>query len=207
MIFKNVFLSNNYLNNIILFASAILILSMLVGCGPSVDELEAVDYAPRPADDWDVSTPAEQGLDPSLVAELYHNAAELETLYSLLVVKNGYLVAEDYFNDGSVDQKDRVQSVTKSFTSALVGIALEQGCLSSVDQKLLDFFPEVADEITDPRKEQITVRNLLEMRGGYPNEEDAQALWDGLLSGYYPRLIEDFPLVSDPGTQFHYSNL
>jgi CubicO group peptidase (beta-lactamase class C family) len=97
--------------------------------------------------------------------------------------------------------------VTKSFTSALVGIALEQGCLSSVDQKMLDFFPEVAKEITDPRKEQITIRNLLEMRSGYPNEEDAQALWDGLLSGYYPPLIEGFPLVSDPGTRFHYSNL
>jgi len=125
----------------------------------------------------------------------------------LIVVKNGYLIAEDYFNEGSVEQKDRLQSVTKSFTSALVGIALEQGCLSSVDQKVLDFFPEVADEITDPRKEQITVRNLLEMRGGYPNEEDAQALWDGLLSGHYPPLIEDFPLVSDPETRFHYSNL
>jgi CubicO group peptidase (beta-lactamase class C family) len=97
--------------------------------------------------------------------------------------------------------------VTKSFTSALVGIALEQGCLSSVDQKILDFYPELAGEITDPRKEQISVRNLLEMRGGYPNEEDAQALWDGLLSGHYPHLIEDFPLVSDPGTRFHYSNL
>jgi CubicO group peptidase (beta-lactamase class C family) len=185
----------------------ILILSILVACGPSKEDLNSIDYTPLVRDDWPVSTPEEQGLDSLLVAEMYLNAAELETIYSLLVIKNGYLVAEDYFNEGSVEQKDRLQSVTKSFTSALVGIALEQGCLSSVDQKMLDFFPEVADEITDPRKEQITVRNLLEMRGGYPNEEDAQALWDGLLSGHYPPLIEDFPLVSDPGTRFHYSNL
>ena len=184
-----------------------LILSMLVGCGPSTEALEAVDYTPLPGDDWKVSTPREQGLDPMLVAEIYLNADELDTLYSLLIIKNGYLVAEDYFNDGSVDQKDRLQSVTKSFTSALVGIALEQGCISSVDQKMLDFFPEVADKITDPRKDQITVRNMLEMRAGYPNEEDDQALWDGLLSGYYRPRIKDFPLVSDPGTRFHYSNL
>ena len=180
---------------------------MLAACGPSKEDLNSVDYTPLVRDDWPVSTPEEQGLDSLLVAEMYLNAAELETIYSLLVIKNGYLVAEDYFNEGSVEQKDRLQSVTKSFTSALVGIAVEQGCLSSVDQKMLDFFPEVADEITDPRKEQITVRNLLEMRGGYPNEEDAQDLWDGLLSGHYPPLIEDFPLVSDPGTRFHYSNL
>jgi CubicO group peptidase (beta-lactamase class C family) len=48
---------------------------------------------------------------------------------------------------------------------------------------------------------------MLEMRAGYPSEEDDQALWDGLLSGHYPPLIEAFPLVSNPGTRFHYSNL
>jgi CubicO group peptidase (beta-lactamase class C family) len=194
-------------NILIKFTIAILILSILVACGPSTQDLKTVDYTPLVRDDWPVSTPEEQGLDSRLVAKMYLNAAERETLYSLLVIKNGYLVAEDYFNDGSVDQKDRLQSVTKSFTSALVGIALEQGCLSSVDQKMLDFFPEVADKITDPRKDQITVQDLLEMRAGYPREEDDQALWDGLLSGHYPPLIEGFPLVSEPGTRFHYSNL
>ena len=190
-----------------LFTSAIIILTLLVGCGPSQEDLIAVDYTPLPGDDWEVSTPEEQGLDPMLVGEMYLNAADLDTIYSLLVIKNGYLIAEDYFNEGSADQKDRLQSVTKSFTSALVGIALEQGCLSSVDQKMLDFFPEVASKITDPRKEQIVLRDLLEMRAGYPSEEDDPALWDGLLSGHYPPLIEAFPLISDPGTRFHYSNL
>jgi CubicO group peptidase (beta-lactamase class C family) len=117
------------------------------------------------------------------------------------------LIAEDYFNEGSVDQKDRLQSATKSFTSALVGVALDQGCLSSVDQKMLEFFPEVAGEVSDPRKKRITIRNMLEMRAGYPREETDPALWDGLLSGHYPPLIEGFPLVSDPGTRFHCSNL
>jgi len=194
----------------LLFASVTLILSMLAGCGPSgpsTEDLAAVEYTPLPGDDWKVSTPAEQGLDPMLVAELYYNAAELETIYSLLVIKNGYLIAEGYFNEGSVDQKDRLQSVTKSYTSALVGIALDQGYLSSVDQKMLDFFPEVADQITDPRKEQITIRDLLQMRAGYPWEETDPALWEGLLSGYYVPLIEGFPLIADPGTEFHYSNL
>jgi CubicO group peptidase (beta-lactamase class C family) len=197
-------------HSFLLFASVILILSMLVGCspsGPSVDDLEAVEYTPLPGDDWEVSTPAEQGLNPMLVAELYYNADKLETIYSLLVIKNGHLIAEGYFNGGSVEQKARLQSVTKSYTSALVGIALDQGYLSSVDQKMMDFFPEVADQITDPRKEQITIRHLLQMRAGYPWEETDPALWEGLLSGHYPPLIEEFPLIADPGTEFHYSNL
>jgi CubicO group peptidase (beta-lactamase class C family) len=197
-------------HSFLLFASVILVLSMLVGCSPSrpsIEDLEAVTYTPLPGDDWKVSTPEEQGLNPMLVAELYYNAAELETIYSLMVIKNGYLIAEDYFHEGSVDQKDRLQSVTKSFTSALVGIALDQGYLSSVDQKMLDFFPEVAGQITDPRKKEITIRHMLQMRAGYPWEETDPALWDGLLSGYYVPLIEEFPLITDPGTEFHYSNL
>ena len=91
-------------HSFLLFTSVILILSILipsglVGCGPRTEDLEAVEYTPLPGDDWEVSTPAEQGLDPMLVAELYLNAAELETLYGLLVIKNGHLIAEGYFND------------------------------------------------------------------------------------------------------------
>ena len=194
----------------LLFAGVVLILPGLAGCGPggpSAEELQTVDYAPLSGDDWEVSTPEEQGLDPRLVAEMYYHAAELPTIYSLLVIKDGCLIAEDYFNEGSVDRKDRLQSVTKSYTSALVGIALEQGYLSSLDQKMLDFFPELAGQITDSRKERITIREMLQMRTGYPWEETDPALWEGMLSGYYLPLIEDFPLIADPGTEFHYSNL
>jgi CubicO group peptidase (beta-lactamase class C family) len=140
-----------------LFTSVILILAVLissglVGCGgPSAEELAAVDYTPLSRDDWEVSTPEEQGLDPDLVAELYYNASKLETIYSLLVVKNGYLVAEKYFHGKSMSQLSSRASVTKSITSALVGIALDQGCLSSVDQKMIDIFPELAGKIEDPR--------------------------------------------------------
>jgi CubicO group peptidase (beta-lactamase class C family) len=174
---------------------------------PEPGDLEPVEYAPLPGDDWEVSTPEEQGLDPMLVAELYLDAAKMENLYGLLVIKNGYLIAERYYNGGSVEQKARLQSVTKSYTSALLGIALDRDCLSSVDQKMLDFFPEVAGRISDTRKEEITIRHLLQMRGGYPWEESDPDLWDGLLSGYYVPLIEEFPLIADPGTQFNYSNL
>jgi CubicO group peptidase (beta-lactamase class C family) len=206
------FRSKGRQHSFLLITSVILVLSMLVGCGPRTEDLEAVDYTPLPGDDWKVSTPAEQGLDPKLVAELYHNAAELETLYGLLVVKNGHLIAEGYFNEGSVEQVSDRQSATKSFTSALVGIALDQGCLSSVDQKMMDFFPEYADQISDPRKEQITIRDLLQMRAGYPDEEYTPPYFDILFFSepwpltMLPHLVE-FPLTSDPGTEFGYSNL
>lgn len=144
------------------------LLPLLVGCTPTAAELDAVDYTPLPGEDWEVSTPAQEGLDPDLVAKMYLDAEDLDTIYSLLVVKNGYLIAEKYFNEGSIDQKTLMQSASKSYISALIGIALEQGCLTGPDQKMLEFFPEFTDQIEDPRKEQITVRYLLQMRSGYP---------------------------------------
>jgi len=133
-----------------------------------------------------VTTFAEQGLDPMLLAELYFNAAKLETLYGLLVIKNVYLIAEGYFNEGAVEQKARLQSVTKSYTSALVGIALDQGHLSNVDQKMMDFFPEFVGQITDPRKNQITIRDMLQMRAGSPWEESTAELFEILYTGFQP---------------------
>jgi CubicO group peptidase (beta-lactamase class C family) len=204
------YISERHQHFLLISTILILILSMLSGCGPSTEDLEAVDYTPLPGDDWEVSTPAEQGIDPKLVAELYYKAAELETIKGLLVVKNGKLIGEGYFNGGSVDEMFDRASATKSFTSALVGIALDQGCLSSVDQMMIDFFPEFAGELDDPRKEQITIQDLLQMRSGYPDEEYTPPYMEILYFSdnwhHIPHLV-DFPLTSQPGTEFAYSNL
>jgi CubicO group peptidase (beta-lactamase class C family) len=189
----------------LVLASAMLLI--LIGCGPSAEELAAVDYTPLAGDDWNVSTPADEGLDPDLVAELYVNAADVETLQALLVIKNGNLIAEGYFNGGGIGQDTRIQSTTKSYTSALVGIALEEGCLTSVEQKMMEFFPELADRVTDPRKEEITIRDMLQMRAGYPWEESSAELFDLLYSGFRPSNLVEVPLVRDPGSGFDYSNL
>jgi CubicO group peptidase (beta-lactamase class C family) len=125
----------------------------------------------------------------------------------MLVIKNGYLIAEDYFNGGAVGRKTLLQSASKSYISALVGIAQNQGCLSSVEQKMLDFFPEIANQITDPRKWGITIQEMLQMRSGYPDEESDSDYLEALYWGVYPPLIEEFSLVNEPGAAFNYSNL
>jgi CubicO group peptidase (beta-lactamase class C family) len=72
---------------------------------------------------------------------------------------------------------------------------------------MMEFFPEFADSVRDARKEEITIRDLLQMRAGYPWEESNPALWEALLSVDYLRSTVDFELVSDPGAEFNYSNL
>jgi CubicO group peptidase (beta-lactamase class C family) len=200
-------LSRRHQSHFIIFTSAVLLLSTLVGCGPSPKDLAAVDYTPLAGGDWEVSSPEEEGLDPDKVAELYYDAAKLDSIYSLLIVKNDYLVAEKYFNEGSIDLKSNIQSLSKSYISALVGLAFEQGCLTSLDQPFLDYFPEYSGQIEDPRKEEITIRHLLQMRSGYPWEESHADLWEGMLAGDLLSLMVHYPLVTDPGTYFHYSNV
>lgn len=74
-------------------------------------------YAPLKLDDWEVSAPEDHGLDTVLVKEMYQTAGEIDHLYSLLIVKDGYLVAERYFNGQSITTARPIASVTKSYTS------------------------------------------------------------------------------------------
>ena len=168
---------------------------------------EMVNYTPVKHDDWETSTPAAQELPRHLVDELYDDASHLETLYGLLIVKNGYLIGEGYYNKGSVDQLSQRASVTKSYISALMGIAINEESISSIDQRMLDFFPDIESQITDQRKKNITLKQMLQMRAGFPSEETDATLWDALWTGKYIDKVNTIPLTSDPGTTFQYSNL
>ena len=109
--------------------------SLLVSCGPSNEALKSVYYTPIQRNDWEISTPEAEGGNPTPVAKMYYNASKHDTIYSLLVVKNGHLIAEKYFNKGSIDELGKRASVTKSYVSAMVGIALNKGYLPGIDDK------------------------------------------------------------------------
>ncbi len=196
-----------FFRTVTLAAAVALLTGGIAGCRPSMAEIQAVAYAPAPGRDWPVSTPEAEELDPLRVGALYYRAARTRTTRSVLVVRHGRLIAERYFHDGAIDEKQRMQSTTKSVTSALVGIAIEKGCLESVGQKMMDFFPELAGRIQDPRKKRITIEQLLEMRAGYPWEESSKELFAMLYHGFLPSYLVDVPLVRDPGSDFDYSNL
>jgi CubicO group peptidase (beta-lactamase class C family) len=193
--------------SIVTILAIVLTLTALSGCGYSQEELDAVDYTPEVREDWEVSTPQEEGLDPMLVAQLYLDAQNVETINSLLVIKDGKLIAEKYFHEGAIDLEQKTQSVTKSFTSALVGIAIDQGYIEGVDQKMMDFFPELVNQIKDSRKYDITIEHLLQMRAGYPWEESSAELFGLLYTGFRPSNVVEVPLIRDPGSDYDYSNL
>ena len=193
--------------------AVLVVMGSLAGCGeadPTPEQLAAVEYAPTvPVEGWDVSPPEAQGLDPVLVADVYWRAARRESIYSLLVIKNGFLVAERYFHEGQPEQRALIQSATKSITGALVGIAIDEGCLPGVDEPMMTYFPDLADQLDDPRKSTITVEQLLQHRAGYAWEESSDELLEMLYQGFLPdsRGLIEVPLVRDPGSGHDYSNL
>jgi CubicO group peptidase (beta-lactamase class C family) len=89
------------------------------------------DYWPTAG--WRTAPPAEAGMDPKVLAVLDTNVAYHPQLRSLLVVRHGYLVYERYWN-GDAGTGQEAFSVTKSFTGALVGIALGDHHLKSLNQ-------------------------------------------------------------------------
>jgi CubicO group peptidase (beta-lactamase class C family) len=190
---------------------ALALLLTITACGiapPGPEPAESITYQPVDREDgWSISTPAEQGLDPRVVSRAFSEAGELGQIRSLLIVKNGYLVAEEYFNGQQWDRTNNVASVTKSYLSALVGIALEEGYLTSLDQKMMDYFPEYASPGLDQNKYNITIRQLLQMRAGYPFDSTDAYYARLMKSGNYMRfIIEEHPLVNTPGSEWNYSS-
>lgn len=145
---------------------------------------------------------------PDAFPAAFNAASEVEGIRSLLVSQDGILVREEYFNGGGPDRVGEVWSVTKSVTSALVGIAIEQGHIENVDQTLGDFLvsPEF-DELDDSWAE-VTVENLLTMTGGHEWVElggsSEYNVW--VNSPDQIDYILSKPVVNPPGTLFDYSD-
>lgn len=85
----------------------------------------------------------------------------------LLVSKNGETMYERYFNGCAPGDTIHFFSVTKSIVSILIGIALDKGCIGSVDQKVLDFFPDYTIKRCEKTIQKITLENLLTMTAPY----------------------------------------
>ena len=75
--------------------------------------------------DWKASAPAEQGMDAATLSKMEaHVRAELPHVRSILIARHGRLVFEEYYNGGNASELQNIQSMTKSVTSALVGVAI-----------------------------------------------------------------------------------
>lgn len=161
-----------------------------------------------PTEGWPVSSPEEQGVDSRLLAEMLAVVeAEEIALDSVLITRNGYLVMEVYFPPYDAETVHRLYSVTKSVTSALVGIAIDRGFIAGVDERVLDFFPNRRIEQLSPEKEAMTLEDFLTMRAGlHWADADLSLTMDMASRSDWVQFVLNRRMVAPPGTEFVYNN-
>jgi len=163
--------------------------------------------------DWPVSTPAEQGLDGAALASLVADIRQgdlLPDLHYLAIIRHGRLVLEENFHGWGPGKVHTLQSVSKSVTSALVGIAIARGEFKGVDEKVLDFFPDLKGIANlDERKKAMRLEDILTMRTGtdYSESDPSSPHWQlNQLTTGWDKFYLDRPMVQAPGTGFQYDS-
>jgi len=163
-------------------------------------------------DSWGISTPETEGMDSLAMAVIFREVHENEDtwmLRSLTVFRHGKLIAESYMKDDADRTKPAaVWSCTKQVLGVLTGIAMEQGIITSVNDKLGIYLPsEIADH---PDKADITIEDLLTMRSGISYSNDGVSGQTSKMLRQLPdnsvEFILDLPMDQNPGTVFHYSD-
>ncbi|MHA2297264.1 MAG: serine hydrolase [Candidatus Hodarchaeales archaeon] len=176
---------------------------------------EPLSLAP---DDWPTSSPEEQGMDSTKLNALFdHIDNRVTSIHGLVIMRHGVIVAERYYSDQfhHYIQEDihQLHSVTKSITTALIGMAIDKGYIESINQKIIDFFPEKNFSNVDSRKELMTLEHLLTMKTGldWPEWEIGYDSPDDLADQMLAcedsvQFILDKPMVANPGTEFNYNS-
>ena len=215
-----------------LFFSAVL----LCGCGSGSDSGAAPAAAQSPyvyrtptqtADGWTTGDLQQVGISSTLPSQLIDRIRRREPGFdlidSVLIARNGVLVFDELTRtsleagDEQIGNRDlnlhALNSVTKSFTSTAVGIAIDQGYLPNVDLTVHDYYSDkipIQNFTTD--KASIRLRDWLTMRAGYSWNEgavsylDASNVWRQMSASSDPvRFLLDRPMADAPGSTFTYN--
>ncbi len=178
--------------------------------GPSLD---ACIFRYRPPDDsegdWEVSSLQAQGVDARKINDLMNRILDgrMKGIHSILLIKNGKLVLEEYFGGYHRNRIHSVQSVTKSVTSTLIGIAKDRGAGIVLDDQLATVLPEYKALLASAGKSDIIIEHVLTMRAGLAwNEWHAPSSLQHMYAssdaiGY----VLGKKRVDPPGQRFYYS--
>ena len=151
---------------------------------------------------WFYSTFSEQGMDGNVLLSGLATLDNEPNLRSYLIIRNGRIVFEQYYNGATLTDSNNVHSVNKSIISALVGIALNQGFIRSVDQPISDFLPE--DMTLPDDKRNLTLRHLLTMSTGLGWREGSSEFFVTRSDNWLQTILNIAP-IELPGERFNYS--
>ncbi|MFC2096379.1 serine hydrolase domain-containing protein [Bacteroidota bacterium] len=193
----------------------ILITALISGCNEeNTDPNNQYHYLPPEQinDGWEISSLEEVGMDVSAIEEITDNILndQYKGIHSLLIIKDGFLVFEEYFKGYNSDDLQHIFSITKSVSSSLIGIAIDEGFLNGVEDSLLSFFPQY--NITDSIKQTLNLEHILTLTTGFDWDEKTHPYTDPQNSEYQMVQTDDWmefvlkrPLSHNPGEIYNYN--
>lgn len=204
----------------------IILLSVAVPSSTPITEASTMNKVPTPSQDivrdywptdgWRNSTPQEHGMNNDTLYDMIDLIeAEDYPIRSIFIVKDGYVVFEEYLNRlFPATRRHLLHSVTKSFVGTLIGIAMQQGLLAGVNETVLDFFPGYEIAYPDPRKDRMTIEDLLTMTAGMDWDEwsasydDAEANTLRAMANAQDciQYVLDRPMAYEPGEHWTYNS-
>ena len=208
----------------------IVVLLSLSGCDAD-NPVSSYQYTAPPDvnDGWTTASLQSVGMDEGIISSIAENInfKAYTEVHSVVIVKDGKLVFEEYWGGhdfgymspdflGAYVQFDRnsrhnTHSTTKSFTSAVVGIAIQTGFINSVNDSIFDYLPN-HQSLKNEGREKITIEDALRMASGLQWNEWEVAVTssqhDLVLfnrSSDPVRYLLSKPMVTEPGTSFYYN--
>ncbi len=149
------------------------------------------------------STPEAQGISSAAILRFTEAVEQnIHELHSFMLLRHGNVVAEGWWAPYRAESQHMLFSLSKSFTSSAIGLAVEEKRLS-VEDKVLSFFPEDAPETVSPNLAAMRVRDLLSMTTGHV--EDTTRFLQAREDGNWKRAFFEQPVVREPGTFFLYN--
>lgn len=169
---------------------------------------EAIDIG----DGLNISDPSSENMDAEALKQIYkdiYKDADLWSLRSLLIFRNGNLVSEAYLkSDDDRTTKHLIWSCTKQVVGILTGIAHDQRIIKDLDDPISDYFNE--ELIGHEDKASITIRNMITMRSGIAFDNDGLGGQSDIMLRQIPdnsvKFILDLPINADQGTLFNYND-
>ena len=153
-----------------------------------------------PGESWSVKTPDELGIDASKVEKLFDLSFQDDATQSVVLIKDGYIIAERYADGYDKDSIGTSWSMAKSFYASLIGISIERGEIGSLDDKVSDYL----DYFTEDRKD-ITIREVLDMTSGLENPDHEHEIM--FFQDDHLDYAKDIKRDKETNTVFEYNNV
>lgn len=190
----------------------ILLLTLLIGC--SSEAQRDISASPPKIDDgWGVASPAAFNADTTLLNTMVRevDAGEYVNIHSILVVKDGVLVLEEYFEGNDRNTLHEIRSATKCIGSMLTGIAIDRRFLGSENEPIYEYFKDDYEPAAgwSRQAKQVEIRHLLSMMSGYDCDDLAtdfaceDAMYD---TNDWVQYSLDLPFAHDPGQHWAYNS-